>query len=52
MAAFDDLLGLVPDDRREPLERHRALLVQAVERGVTEAAERVFALTPDRQGIG
>jgi uncharacterized membrane protein len=52
MAAFDDLLRLVPDGRREPLERHRALLVQAVERGVAEAAERAFALTPDRQGIG
>ncbi|WP_189882002.1 DUF2254 domain-containing protein [Streptomyces xantholiticus] len=52
MAAFDDLLRLVPAERREPLERHRALLVQAVERGVSEAAERAFALTPDRQGIG
>lgn len=52
MAAFDDLLGLVPDGRREPLERHRVLLVQAVERDVSEAAERAFALTPDRQGIG
>ncbi|MFF3244907.1 DUF2254 domain-containing protein [Streptomyces sp. NPDC002870] len=52
LAGIDDLLGLVPPDRREPLERHRALLVQAVERALPEAAERAFALEPDRQGIG
>ncbi|MEW2636399.1 DUF2254 domain-containing protein [Streptomyces sp. NPDC048389] len=52
MAAYDDLLRLVPAERREPLERHRALLVQAVEREVPEAAERAFALRSDRQGIG
>ncbi|MET7620670.1 DUF2254 domain-containing protein [Streptomyces sp. NPDC005408] len=52
VAGIDDLLLLVPEERREPLVRHRALLVQAVERAVPEAAEREFALLPDRQGIG
>ncbi|MHC5704998.1 DUF2254 domain-containing protein [Streptomyces sp. PKU-MA01144] len=52
LAGIDDLLRLVPDDRRTPLERHRELLVQAVERTLPEAAERAFALRPDRQGIG
>ncbi|TXS57607.1 DUF2254 domain-containing protein [Streptomyces sp. t39] len=51
-AGFDDLLRIAPESRRAPLERQRALLVLAVERSVPEAAERVFALTPDRQGIG
>ncbi|MFJ8076822.1 DUF2254 domain-containing protein [Streptomyces sp. NPDC096176] len=52
MASFDDLLRFVPDERREPLLRHRALLVQAVERWLPEATERAFALEADRQGIG
>lgn len=43
---------LAPESRRKPLVRHRALLVQAVERTVPEAAEREFALYPDHQGIG
>lgn len=51
-AGFDDLLRIVPESRRAPLERQRALLVLAVERSVPEAADRAFALTPDRQGIG
>ncbi|MGW0546138.1 DUF2254 domain-containing protein [Streptomyces altiplanensis] len=52
LAGIDDLLLLAPEDRREPLLRHRTLLVQAVERAVPEAAERAFALLPDHQGIG
>ncbi|GFH38994.1 DUF2254 domain-containing protein [Streptomyces pacificus] len=52
LAGIDDLLRLVPDERRTPLVRHRELLVQAVERALPEAAERAFALRPDRQGIG
>ncbi|AVZ76316.1 DUF2254 domain-containing protein [Streptomyces lunaelactis] len=52
LAGIDDLLLLAPEERREPLLRHRALLVQAVERTVPGAAEREFALEPDRQGIG
>lgn len=52
VAGIDDLLLLTPQERREPLLRHRTLLVQAVERTVPEAAERAFALEPDRQGIG
>ncbi|MFD9070127.1 DUF2254 domain-containing protein [Streptomyces lasiicapitis] len=52
LAGIDDLLLLAPADRRAPLVRHRALLAQAVERMVPEAADRDFALLPDRQGIG
>lgn len=52
LAGIDDLLLLAPDGRRAPLLRHRALLEQAVERLVPEAADRDFALLPDRQGIG
>ncbi|MBO1330980.1 DUF2254 domain-containing protein [Streptomyces sp. VRA16 Mangrove soil] len=51
-AGLDDLLALVPAERREPLLRHRELLAQAVERSVPDAADRAFALRPDRQGIG
>ena len=52
LAGLDDLLGAVSEDRRAPLVRHRTLLTQAVERTVPEAADRAFALHPDRQGIG
>ncbi|MFF9102275.1 DUF2254 domain-containing protein [Streptomyces rubrogriseus] len=52
MAGLDDLLLLVPSERRAPLLRHRELLRQAVERTAPTAAERAFALRPDRQGIG
>ncbi|MFJ9419062.1 DUF2254 domain-containing protein [Streptomyces sp. NPDC101227] len=52
LAGVDDLLLLAPAGRREPLVRHRALLLQAVERTVPTAAERRFACCPDRQGIG
>ncbi|MFG2648738.1 DUF2254 domain-containing protein [Streptomyces sp. NPDC048436] len=52
LAGLDDLLRLAPDERREPLLRHRELLAQEVERTVPEAADRTFALRPDRQGIG
>ncbi|MET8226404.1 DUF2254 domain-containing protein [Streptomyces sp. NPDC005301] len=51
-AGLDDLLRITPAGRRAPLVRHRELLAQAVERAVPEAADRAFALTPDRQGIG
>ncbi|MFD5073401.1 DUF2254 domain-containing protein [Streptomyces sp. NPDC058371] len=52
MAGFDDLLLVAPQERRAPLLRHRELLAQAVQRAVPEAADRAFALRPDRQGIG
>ncbi|MEU2246585.1 DUF2254 domain-containing protein [Streptomyces sp. NPDC019224] len=52
LAGIDDLVPLAGPDRRGPLARHRALLVQAVEHAVPEAAEREFSLLPDRQGIG
>jgi uncharacterized membrane protein len=51
-AGIDDLLLIVPADRREPLVRHRTLLLQAVERTAPTADERRFAALPDRQGIG
>ncbi|MFI7235291.1 DUF2254 domain-containing protein [Streptomyces cyaneofuscatus] len=52
LAGLDDLSLLAPEERKQPLVRHRALLVQAVERAVPVAADREFALLPDRQGIG
>ncbi len=52
LAGIDDLALLAGPERQGPLLRHRALLVQAVERTMPEAAEREFALLPDRQGIG
>ncbi|WP_406457061.1 DUF2254 domain-containing protein [Streptomyces sp. NBC_00876] len=52
LAGIDDLVLLAGPERQKPLLRHRALLVQAVERTVPDAAEREFALLPDRQGIG
>ncbi|MFB4420434.1 DUF2254 domain-containing protein [Streptomyces sp. QL37] len=52
LAGLDDLLLLAAENQRKPLLRHRALLVEAVERTVPEAAGRAFALRPDRQGIG
>ncbi|MFF8277823.1 DUF2254 domain-containing protein [Streptomyces lateritius] len=52
LAGLDDLLSLAPKDRREPLVRHRTLLVRRVERTVPEAADVTFALEADRQGIG
>lgn len=52
IAGLDDLAGIAPADRREPLLRHRTLLVEAVEGSGLEASDRAFALRPDRQGIG
>ncbi|CAM5673255.1 hypothetical protein SVIOM342S_01372 [Streptomyces violaceorubidus] len=52
VAGLDDLLLLVPPERRAPLLRHRELLRQAVERTAPTPADRAFALRPDRQGIG
>ncbi|MFR9798810.1 DUF2254 domain-containing protein [Streptomyces sp. MS06] len=52
VAALDDLLLVAPEERRPPLERHRELLAEAVRRSVHVAADRAFALRPDRQGIG
>ncbi|WP_159048752.1 DUF2254 family protein, partial [Streptomyces sp. NRRL F-4489] len=52
LAGIDDLLGLVPAERREPLERHRGLLAGAVAEAADSAEDGRFALRPDRQGIG
>ncbi|MFF6947503.1 DUF2254 domain-containing protein [Streptomyces iakyrus] len=52
LAGLDDLLLLAPPERREPLLRHRELLRQAVDLAAPTAADRDFALRPDRQGIG
>ncbi|EGX59421.1 hypothetical protein SZN_13018 [Streptomyces zinciresistens K42] len=52
LAGLDDLLLLTHAGRGEPLLRHRALLRLAVEESAPHAADRAFALRPDRQGIG
>ncbi|MFI6370387.1 DUF2254 domain-containing protein [Streptomyces sp. NPDC050546] len=52
LAGLDDLLLLVPAERREPLLRHRELLRQAVDQAEQFPSDRAFALRPDRQGIG
>ncbi|MCT9139186.1 DUF2254 domain-containing protein [Streptomyces violarus] len=52
LAGLDDLLLLVPAERREPLLRHRDLLRQAVDQAEPTPSDRAFALRPDRQGIG
>ncbi|WP_328345701.1 DUF2254 domain-containing protein [Streptomyces violaceus] len=52
LAGLDDLLLLVPAERREPLLRHRDLLRQAVDQAEPSPSDRAFALRPDRQGIG
>jgi len=52
LAGLDDLALLAPEEQRQPLLRHRALLAQAVERHTPAPADRAFALRPDRQGIG
>ncbi len=52
LAGLDDLLLLVPPQRREPLLRHRELLRQAVDQAEPAPSDRAFALRPDRQGIG
>jgi uncharacterized membrane protein len=52
LAGLDDLLLLVPPERREPLLRHRELLRQAVDRSGQAPSDHAFALRPDRQGIG
>ncbi|MFF4347198.1 hypothetical protein [Streptomyces sp. NPDC001530] len=52
LAGLDDPLLVAPADGQEPLVRCRELLAQPVERTVPEAADRAFALRPNRQGIG
>ncbi|MFF7231319.1 DUF2254 family protein [Streptomyces sioyaensis] len=52
LAGIEDLLLLAPQGRQEPLLRHRTLLLQAIARAVPAAADRRFASSPDRQGIG
>ncbi len=51
-AALDDLLRITPEVRRGPLLLQRALLERAVTAAVRDEDNRLFALTPDRQGIG
>ncbi|MGW0364533.1 DUF2254 domain-containing protein [Streptomyces sp. NPDC002990] len=52
LAGIDDLLPLVPHERREPLLRHRALLELSVHQALSDPADSAFALRSDRQGIG
>lgn len=51
MALLDDLLADVPPERRPPLQRYRALLVEGVATSFPPDA-RTIALIADRQGIG
>lgn len=51
-AALEDLVGMVPEERRGPLREQLSLLEQAVERKTDDTRVREFALTADRQGIG
>jgi len=50
-ALLDDLLADVPPERRPPLQRYRALLVEGVATSFPPDA-RTTALIADRQGIG
>jgi uncharacterized membrane protein len=51
-AALDDLLAAVPEPRRASVQRCHRHLTEAVAAAVADVEMRVFALTPDRQGIG
>ncbi|WP_033218923.1 DUF2254 domain-containing protein [Kitasatospora phosalacinea] len=51
-AALDDLLRITPERRRPPLLLQRRLLERTVAAAVPDEDNRLFALTPDRQGIG
>ncbi|MFF6888538.1 DUF2254 domain-containing protein [Streptomyces sp. NPDC012421] len=52
LAGLDDLLRVTPPDRHPPLRRHRELLSENVGNAARTDADREFALSPDRQGIG
>jgi uncharacterized membrane protein len=52
LATFRDLDAGLPASRHAALERHRRLLVAAVERAEPDPAERALMLTPDRIGLG
>ncbi len=52
LATFRDLMAGLPASRHGPLERHRQLLVSAIERAEPDAFERELMLTPDRIGMG
>ncbi|MFJ1791723.1 DUF2254 domain-containing protein [Kitasatospora griseola] len=52
VAALDDLLRITPEQRRPPLLVQRQLLERAVAEAVHDHDNRLFALAPDRQGIG
>ena len=47
-----DLLSIVPDDRRPPLERQMRLLDAAADRHLLDADDRAAARQGDEQGIG
>lgn len=50
LAGIDDLLLLAPEPRREPLVRHRTLLLQAMERAVPSGAGPAVRLVPRPAG--
>jgi len=51
-AALEDLVAAVPERRRASVQRCHRHLTEAVASAVADVEMRVFALTPDRQGIG
>jgi uncharacterized membrane protein len=51
-AMINDLMLVVPDDRRLPLEREMELLNEAVKRHFPDEWDRRTAMHPDEQGIG
>jgi uncharacterized membrane protein len=50
-AVLQDLLTVVPPERRPALNRQQELLARSVERAVDDQADVDLALTPDAQGI-
>jgi uncharacterized membrane protein len=51
-AALDDLKGVAPADRHQPLDAQIELLEFAVRNSADDEEEARVALVPDRQGIG
>jgi len=51
-AALDDLLTVVPAERRAPLETQRMLLNEVASAAASTEADRAAALVSDPSGIG
>ena len=51
-AVFEDLVRVVPDERKAAISRELALLAEAVKRTFPDALDQERASEPDEQGIG